>query len=80
MCECLLQGIVSVRAYGAQSEMHQTLRALIDANHRPYIMFLHVSRWLGVRLDFATSLCVAVASILVLALRHRISPGLAGEP
>ena len=78
MGECLWQGVVSVRAYGAQSEMHEKFISLIDANHRPFVMFFHVARWLGIQLDFATTLCVMLASILVLVLRHSISPGLAG--
>ncbi|MCO5614705.1 hypothetical protein L7F22_068989 [Adiantum nelumboides] len=73
-----LQGIISVRAYGTQTKMHKIFTSLIDANHRSYIMFVHVSRWMGIRLDFATCLCVTLASLLVVLLRHSITPGLAG--
>ncbi|MCO5606131.1 hypothetical protein L7F22_060318 [Adiantum nelumboides] len=73
-----LQGIDSVRAYGTQTIMHDIFSSLIDANHRPYILFLHMSRWIGIRLDFVTSLCVALASLLVVVLRRSITPGLAG--
>jgi hypothetical protein len=78
MDDWVWQGVVSVRAYARETEMHETFLSLIDANHRPFVMFLHLSRWLGIQLDFATILCVTLASILVLVLRHSISPGLAG--
>lgn len=73
-----LQGIVSVRAYGIQSEARRQFMSLIDSNHRSYILFVHVARWMGMRLDFAGIMCVTMASILVILLRHSISAGLAG--
>jgi len=59
--------------------MHDQFLGMIDANHRAFILFVHSSRWLGVRLDFAAAVCVAVASLLIVLLRHSISPGLAGK-
>ncbi|MCO5581607.1 hypothetical protein L7F22_035495 [Adiantum nelumboides] len=73
-----LQGITSVRAYGTQTLTHDIFSSLIDANHRSYILFVHMSHWIGIRLDFATSLCITLASLLVVVLRHSITPGLAG--
>ena len=52
--------------------------AMIDANHRAYVLFVHAGRWFGVRLDFAAASCVAVAALLVVLLRHSLSSGLAG--
>lgn len=52
--------------------------AMIDANHRAYVLFVHAGRWFGVRLDFAAASCVALAALLVVLLRHSLSPGLAG--
>ncbi|KAG0577462.1 hypothetical protein KC19_5G158000 [Ceratodon purpureus] len=73
-----LQGIASVRAFGAEKKMHDQFLAMIDANHRAFVLFVHSSRWLGIRLDFAAAICVSVASLLVVLLRNKISPGLAG--
>lgn len=73
-----LQGIASVRAFGAEKKMHDQFLAMIDANHRAFILFVHSSRWLGIRLDFAAAICVSVAALLVVLLRNTISPGLAG--
>ncbi|KAI5066080.1 hypothetical protein GOP47_0018704 [Adiantum capillus-veneris] len=73
-----LQGITSVRAYGTQTIMHNIFNSLIDENHRSYILFVHMSRWIGIRLDFATCMCVTLASLLIVVLRHSITAGLAG--
>jgi hypothetical protein len=76
--EMMYQGITSVRAYGAEKRMHNHFIHLIDANHRAFIMFVHSSRWLGVRLDFVAAICVTLTSLLVVLRRHSIGPGLAG--
>jgi ABC-type multidrug transport system fused ATPase/permease subunit len=76
--EMMYQGIASVRAYGAEKRMHNHFIHLIDANHRAFIMFVHSSRWLGVRLDFVAAICVTLTALLVVLRRHSIGPGLAG--
>ncbi|KAL2644293.1 hypothetical protein R1flu_011880 [Riccia fluitans] len=73
-----LQGLTSVRAYGIEAAMHDHFRDLIDANHRAMISFLHLSRWLGTRLDFTAAICVATTALLAVLLRNVISPGLVG--
>ncbi|KAL2644290.1 hypothetical protein R1flu_011877 [Riccia fluitans] len=73
-----LQGLTSVRAYGIEAAMHDHFRDLIDANHRAMISFFHLSRWLGIRLDFTAAICVATAALLAVLLRNVISPGLVG--
>ncbi|BBN10831.1 protein MpABCC10 [Marchantia polymorpha subsp. ruderalis] len=73
-----LQGIASVRAYNMEAAMLDHFRDLMDANHRAYILFVHTSRWLGVRLDYCAAVCVTVTALLAVLLRHKISPGLLG--
>ncbi|GAQ87187.1 ATP-binding cassette transporter subfamily C [Klebsormidium nitens] len=73
-----LQGVDSVRAYCAQERFKALFEALIDVNHRCYILFVHGSRWLGVRLDLLAALCVTVAAACVLILRNHIAAGIAG--
>lgn len=72
------QGISSVRAFGTEKRMCDQFMAMIDANHRAYVLFVHAARWFGVRLDFAAASCVALAALLVVLLRHSLSSGLAG--
>jgi hypothetical protein len=59
------QGIASVRAFGGEKKMHDQFLAMIDTNHRAFILFVHSSRWLGIRLDFAAAICVSVAALLI---------------
>lgn len=73
-----LQGITSVRAYGQGERLHEQFSRLIDANHRAYILFVHLSRWFALRLDFSATICITMAALLVVLLRHSIAPGLAG--
>lgn len=72
------QGVTSIRAFGAEKRMRDQFMAMLDANHRAYVLFVHVARWLGVRLDFVATISVAIAALLVVLLRHTLSPGLAG--
>jgi hypothetical protein len=71
-------GVDSVRAYKAEERFKALFEALIDVNHRCYILFVHGSRWLGVRLDLLAALCVTVAATCVLVLRNHLAPGIAG--
>ncbi|CAI5958721.1 unnamed protein product [Closterium sp. NIES-65] len=73
-----LQGVVSVRAYGAAPAFLQHFIALIDANHRAYIQFVHSGRWLGIRLDLCASALVTLVAILVVVLHGSLPAGYAG--
>lgn len=72
------QGIVSIRAYGATQRVLSKYMALIDANHRAYVLFVNSGRWLGVRLDLCAAICVMAAALTVVLLRGTLPPGLAG--
>ncbi|CAI5523557.1 unnamed protein product [Closterium sp. Naga37s-1] len=72
------QGVVSVRAYGAAPAFLQHFIALIDANHRAYIQFVHAGRWLGIRLDLCASALVTLVAILVVVLHGSLPAGYAG--
>ncbi|CAI7787292.1 unnamed protein product, partial [Closterium sp. NIES-54] len=72
-----LQGVVSVRAYGAAPAFLQHFIALIDANHRAYIQFVHAGRWLGIRLDLCASALVTLVAILVVVLHGSLPAGYA---
>lgn len=73
------QGVTSVRAYGVQKEMHDQFRDLLDVNNRAYIMFVHASRWLGIRLDFGAAMCLTTTALLSVLLRHQVNPGYIGN-
>ncbi|MCO5609707.1 hypothetical protein L7F22_063939 [Adiantum nelumboides] len=73
-----LQGVTSIRAYGEEAKAHDEFSRFIDANHRAYILIVHLSRWFALRLDFAATICITMTALLVVLLRHSIAPGLAG--
>ncbi|CAI5465305.1 unnamed protein product [Closterium sp. Yama58-4] len=73
-----LQGVVSVRAYGAAPAFLHHFIALIDTNHRAYIQFVHAGRWLGIRLDLCASALVTLVAILVVVLHGSLPAGYAG--
>eukprot|EP00897_Mesotaenium_endlicherianum_P011044 jgi/Mesen1/9969/ME000072S09378 len=75
-----LQGLASVRAYGATPRFLEEYVELIDANHRAYVLFVHCGRWLGVRLDFCAAAIVTATALCVLLLRNHLPAGLAGRP
>ncbi|KAJ7566291.1 hypothetical protein O6H91_02G095800 [Diphasiastrum complanatum] len=76
--EQTLDGIATIRAYGVQPTMHARFAELIDANDRAYILFVHTSRWMAVRLDFAAAICVTASAMMVILLRTNLAPGLTG--
>ncbi|MCO5601045.1 hypothetical protein L7F22_055162 [Adiantum nelumboides] len=73
-----LPGVTSIRAYGQEAQVHDEFSRFIDANHRAYILFVHLSQWFALRLDFAATICITMTALLVVLLRHSIAPGLAG--
>ncbi|MCO5582210.1 hypothetical protein L7F22_036101 [Adiantum nelumboides] len=73
-----LQGLTTIRAYGAEETIHTRLANLLDGNNSANILFQHVSRWLSFRLDLAAAVCVTVTALLVVLLQDHIAPGIAG--
>ncbi|ORZ26833.1 P-loop containing nucleoside triphosphate hydrolase protein [Catenaria anguillulae PL171] len=54
-----LTGIVTIRAYGAESRFQSVNRACLDVNNRPQLIQVAVQRWLSIRLEFiAAMLCL----------------------
>ena len=58
-----LQGLASIRAYGAEERVSALFLAQLEANHRAHFCFLVAGRWLGVRLDL-----MSVGIVLAVAL------------
>ncbi len=60
--ECV-QGIDSVRAFGAAPRVAAHFEKLIDANTRPKFCFFVASRWIGLRLDLLCCLVTLAAAL-----------------
>jgi ABC-type multidrug transport system fused ATPase/permease subunit len=60
--ECV-QGIDSVRAFGAAPRVAEHFEKLVDANTRPKFCFFVASRWIGLRLDLLCCLVTLAAAL-----------------
>ncbi|KAF9970265.1 hypothetical protein BGZ73_007064 [Actinomortierella ambigua] len=73
-----LDGLSSVRAFGAGERfMQEMIRAQTD-NSRAFFMYLGCARWLGFRLDFLAAVFVGVTAIACVAVRDSQQAGLVG--
>ncbi|KAJ1602920.1 hypothetical protein NDA14_002008 [Ustilago hordei] len=63
----VLNGIATVRAYGAQERFLETLFRRLDATQSCYNLFWMANRWLMLRFDLLGALIVFGASVLALA-------------
>jgi ATP-binding cassette subfamily C (CFTR/MRP) protein 1 len=74
----VLDGITSIRSYALQPSATARARGYADDSARAYFNWAVANRWLGVRLEALGALTVLSTACLLVAARHRISPGLCG--
>ncbi|PYI31475.1 P-loop containing nucleoside triphosphate hydrolase protein [Aspergillus indologenus CBS 114.80] len=73
-----ISGTASIRAYGSQGRFTHTLRQAIDNMNAAYYLTFSNQRWLSTRLDAISILLVATTGVLVVTLRHVVSPSISG--
>jgi ABC-type multidrug transport system fused ATPase/permease subunit len=74
-----LNGMSTIRAFGAQERHVRHMNHLLDLNTRVLFNDLFGNRWLSLWLELLGTIIVLLASLLaVLAPRRTITPGLAG--
>ncbi|EDV27234.1 uncharacterized protein TRIADDRAFT_23227, partial [Trichoplax adhaerens] len=72
-----LQGLTTVRAYGASSRFLETFKEYLDMHTQSWIVFIASIRWNAFHIDFLCSFLVAGLSFsLVLLPEGYINPGL----
>jgi ABC-type multidrug transport system fused ATPase/permease subunit len=72
-----LNGLFTLRAYGAQQRFVQKLYTNLDSNQRVYFFGVVSARWLGVRMDILGAFLIS--GIAAVALFNRsVDPGLMG--
>jgi len=59
-----LEGLSSIRAYGAQPRFVHANQQILDWNVRAYLPMVSANRWLGIRLDFICHAIVSAAGLL----------------
>ncbi|CAI5472069.1 unnamed protein product [Closterium sp. Yama58-4] len=71
-----IQGLTTIRAFGAQQQSATIFHRLLNANGRAFYCWLAASRWLAFRLDTIVSAVVFLVATLAVALRTTLPPGL----
>ncbi|EFJ35094.1 ATP-binding cassette transporter, subfamily C, member 21, cluster Ib, SmABCC21, partial [Selaginella moellendorffii] len=72
-----IEGVVSIRAYGAEKRFMDRFVNLVDKNNQAGMMYAHASRWFATRMEMTVIFNLAVVAAFVIALRNSISPGIA---
>lgn len=72
----VLDGIISVRAFSAESRFMETLCKQVDKTHSPHYLFWCMNRWLLLRFDLLGSVSVLLTTLF--ALSGAIPAGSAG--
>jgi ATP-binding cassette subfamily C (CFTR/MRP) protein 1 len=73
-----LNGVSTIKAYGAQQRFTKIMQNNIDGNLTYYYPLTVLSRWLACRLEFIGNLIGFFAALFAVIGRNTISPGAAG--
>jgi ATP-binding cassette subfamily C (CFTR/MRP) protein 4 len=68
----LLQGLPTIRAYGAESAFQASFINHLSLNGSWWFAYLASSRWIGFRLDLIATVTLTVAVMLATALRQQV--------
>ena len=67
-----VQGLVTIRAYGASKWFVSKVEGDLDANGKWWFAFMGLARWVGFRLDCLSAGTLLVGSVLAMLLRHKV--------
>lgn len=73
-----LEGISTLRAFGAGPAYFNRFLTLSDANDRAFTAFYGCNRWVGIRLDTVTTSIVCTAALVAVLTRGTETGGIAG--
>jgi ATP-binding cassette, subfamily C (CFTR/MRP), member 1 len=73
-----LSGLASIRAFGWVDKFSEHNMQLLDESQRPFYLLFCIQRWLSVVLDLIVAALATILVIIVVTLRHEISPSLVG--
>ncbi|KAG0767124.1 hypothetical protein G6F29_004134 [Rhizopus arrhizus] len=73
-----INGVATIRAFGAQTRFVHENWKRIDANNRPFIWMWATNRWLHCRVDVLGAFVGFCTGIVLVLSRDWIQPGLAG--
>ncbi|TYZ60203.1 hypothetical protein PybrP1_003525 [[Pythium] brassicae (nom. inval.)] len=73
-----LNGLTTIRAFGAQAAFAQLNAAAVDANASFYMAFWAAARWLAIRMDWLSVAIIFVVSLYLVATTGDVDPVVAG--
>ena len=73
-----LSGLTTLRAYGRQDDLLNQFYGTVDITTRTILASDTTQRWVGIRMDWGTSIWVAVIGAICVGLQGTISRSLAG--
>lgn len=74
----MLEGLVTIRAFGWQRFVKDKAKTLLERSQRPFYLLFAVQRWLTLVLDLLVAAVATILIILVVALRGKLSAGYVG--
>jgi hypothetical protein len=79
-----LQGLPTIRAYGAESHFQESFISHLSLNGQWWYAYLATARWIGFRLDLIATITLTVAVLLAMAVRTEVRrlycSGVCGQP
>ncbi|KAM8873545.1 ATP-binding cassette sub-family C member 4-like isoform 1-T1 [Synchiropus picturatus] len=73
-----LQGLWTIRAFGAQQRLQRDFDAYQDAHSEVWFLFLMTSRWFALRLDTICSIFITIATLGCIIFRDGLEAGEVG--
>ena len=74
MISANLKGLPTIRAYKKEKEFQDRFLEAVDLNGTWWSAFLLTSRWVGVRMDFISTLVMLFSVLLALLLSKKVRP------
>lgn len=71
-----LNGLSTIRAYGAMSSFEEDLMRRLDTNQRAYYVSITIQRWIALRLEVTSAFCVLASAFFAVSLNGSMPAGL----
>lgn len=70
-----MQGLVTIRAFGWQSDFTAKHTDLLDKSQKPFYLMYCIQRWLSLVLDLIVAGLAVILMVMIVKLREHLDPG-----